>query len=81
MSIIFDIDKLHKKINFSLFPEIIYVLKIKLKKIYILTYIYISSSIINLFIIFYRYTYIIITTNILYLTKYINPINFEKNSL
>lgn len=72
---------MHKKINFSLFPEIIYVLKIKLKKIYILTYIYISSSIINLFIIFYRYTYIIITTNILYLTKYINPINFEKNSL
>lgn len=72
---------MHKKINFSLFPEIIYVLKIKLKKTYILTYIYISSSIINLFIIFYRYTYIIITTNILYLTKYINPINFEKNSL
>lgn len=72
---------MHKKINFSLFPEIIYVLKIKLKKIYILTYIYISSSIINLFIIFYRYTYIIITTNILYLTKYVNPINFEKNSL
>lgn len=72
---------MHKKINFSLFPEIIYVLKIKLKKTYILTYIYISSSIINLFIIFYRYTYIIITTNILYLTKYVNPINFEKNSL
>lgn len=67
MSIIFDIDKLHKKINFSLFPEIIYVLKIKLKKIYILTYIYIYLLLLLIFSLFSIDIHILLLQQIYYI--------------